>query len=91
MAQITIDVPNAVLARVLDAFAKMYGRPETIPDPANPTGPQIPNPQTKAQFAKMKLADFIKDVVKGHEAQKAGGDAQKAALDKAAADTAQIS
>jgi len=100
MAQIVIDIPNAVQARVLDAFSREYGRPDTVPNPAfNPalpvdptTNPQtIPNPETKGAFAKKQVARFIREVVQASEAKVAAEAARVAALNTAATDTTAIS
>lgn len=66
MAQITVTIPDAVLPRVLDAFAVRYGW--------NAAGGQ-----TKAQFAKAKLIDFTRDVVRLHETATAAETARSAA------------
>lgn len=86
MATISISIPDAVQPRVLDAFSAVYGRPEEIPDPNHvPTGPMdvvmIPNPETKAQFAKRMLQQHVKDVLTNHE-----GNAEAEAARKAKAD-----
>lgn len=54
MAQITIDIPNGVLSRVLDAFTVRYNY--------NPL-----TDGTKAQFAKQTVINFIKRTV--HDAE----------------------
>ncbi len=83
MAAITINIPDAVAGRVMDAFASRYGWAATIPDPANPTGPMIANPQAKAQFAKARVAAFVHDIVKAHEAVTAAETARIGAVAKA--------
>ena len=79
MAQIAIDIPDAQLNRVVDAFATAYGYQVNIPDPANP-GSTIPNPQNKRQFAKAQVARYVKEVVKGVEAESAAKMACAAAI-----------
>lgn len=76
MAQLVIDFPDSIRNRVLDAFASTYGYQATLQD-------GTPNPQTKAQFAKAQVARFVKEVVKGYEATRAGEIARKAAHDAA--------
>jgi hypothetical protein len=61
MAQVIVDVPDAVLPRVLDAFAATFGYQATLPSGA-------PNPQTRAQFAKQRLAAYVKQVTVAYEA-----------------------
>lgn len=70
MATISITVPDAVVARVLDAIAAQYGYDAT-------------RDGTKAQFAKAILARFMKEVVVAYEATAAGEASRKAAEDKA--------
>lgn len=64
MAFIQIKLEDKDVIRIYDAFAKSYGWPETLED-------GMPNPQTKEEFAKMKIAGFIKDVTMGQEVQDA--------------------
>lgn len=80
--QINLDIPNAVAQRVAEAFAKSYGYSDTIPDPNDPNK-TVPNPQTKAQFVKQKLGEYIREVVKGHEANADVDRVRKEAVDKA--------
>lgn len=82
MANINILFPDAQAARVVDAFATAYNYPSTVPG-ATPLDPPVPNPQSKAQFAKAKVIDFIKSVVKGYEATNAAEIARRAALNAA--------
>lgn len=53
-ATITITVPNAVLSRVLDAFAVTYNWNSSMG-------------VTKAEFARIKLIEHIKTVVSDYE------------------------
>lgn len=71
MAQLTITIPDAQTARVFDAFAAAYGYQATIDGQ--------PNPQTRAQFARQKVIEFIKNTVKAQEAQAAADSARSAA------------
>lgn len=64
MAQITINIPDAIQERVLNGFAKHYNYSPTLEN-------GDPNPETKAQFAKRKLIEFIKLAVKDAEVQDA--------------------
>jgi len=50
--------------RVTDAFAGSYGYQATLPD-------GTPNPQNKMGFTTDKIADYIREVVRGYETQKA--------------------
>jgi len=61
MASFTLTVPNAVVPDLLQAFADMYGYQDTI---ADAQGSTIPNPVTKAAFAKEKIREYVRDVYK---------------------------
>ncbi len=52
MAQITFNIPDAISVEILDAFCAANDYRNTIVD-AN--GNDIPNPETKQQFAKRTL------------------------------------
>ena len=71
MATISITVPNAQVNRVQAAFASAYGYETTVNG--------SPNPETLVQFTQRKIREFIKGVVKGHEAVSAGEAARVAA------------
>lgn len=75
MATISIDI-GANGNRIQDAFAAQYGYQATIPDGSGGT---IPNPESKNQFTKRKIAEYVKDVVKGHEANLAADAARATA------------
>jgi len=64
MAQITINIPDAIATRVINGFAKRYNHSSTLEN-------GDPNPETKAQFAKRKLIEFIKQAVRDAEIQDA--------------------
>ncbi|HEX8158759.1 MAG TPA: hypothetical protein VF526_15345 [Solirubrobacteraceae bacterium] len=83
MAQITITVPNAVVARVQNAFAAAHGYSATVPDPASTTGGTLPNPETLPQFVQRMIRQHVQEVVRSQEAKAAGETARKAAEDKA--------
>lgn len=65
MASISVTIPDAVLPRVLNAFASRYGYLATL---TNADDQPVANPETKAQFAKRMLAEHIKRVVREEEA-----------------------
>ncbi len=75
-----ITGPNvAVNMRVTNAFAAMYQRPDDVADPTNPGGPVISNPQSKENFMREIILNFIVETVEGYE----GGVAAKGADDTA--------
>lgn len=51
MAQITLNIPDNQITKIVNSFADYYGW-------TNESG------LTKAQFAKLKLIDYIKDIVR---------------------------
>ena len=64
IAVITLNIPDAALPRIIDAFCTEYNY---IPQMTNAEGEVIPNPQTRAQFTKAKIIEHIKAVVKDQE------------------------
>lgn len=58
MAQITMNIPDQHIQRILDAFASAYGWHDGLG-------------VTKAQFAKSKIRDYIKEIVMRAEAPEA--------------------
>jgi len=78
MATITITIPDAIAPRVINGFAKRYNY-----SPLLENGDA--NTETKAQFAKRKLVEFIKSAVREAEIQDAANTAATTA--GASADT----
>lgn len=73
MATITITIPTAVTNRVIEGFCKRYGYSDFLDEKKS-----IPNPETKPQFVKRRVIEFIKRAVRDSEietASKAAGDA----------------
>lgn len=68
MAQITITIPDSVATRVLNDLAQRFNYSPTLEDGS-------PNPETKAQFAKRKLIEMIKQACKEAEVQNAANSA----------------
>lgn len=62
--KIIIDVPDAQAQRVLNGFCADRGYQPTLPD-------DTPNPETKAQFVKRLLIQYIKNSVRMNEIQAA--------------------
>lgn len=73
MATLSITIPNAVATRVQDSFCAAHGYQATLPDGSA-------NPETKQQFLKRKVVEFIRDSVKAAEATAAAETARQAAL-----------
>ncbi len=57
MATISIDIPNAIATEVLQNFTNGTGYQATITDAG---GLPIPNPETRVQYAKRMLLEFLK-------------------------------
>lgn len=85
MATISFNIPDAAMPRVIDAFATAYQYQATVPNP-NGEG-TVPNPQTKAQFARQRILSYIQEVVRAAEASAA---VEAARASAAAADAVTI-
>jgi len=72
MTQITINIPDAVAPRVINGFAKRYNYATTLEDGSA-------NPETKTQFAKRKILEFVKRAVREAEIEQARNEAADAA------------
>lgn len=77
MAALSVTVPDAILTRVLDAFAATYHH--------NPA-----TDGTKAAFAKKKVRDYIRGVVNTYETQLAADAAAAAQTAATEADLAGV-
>jgi hypothetical protein len=64
MAQIVITIPDDKVQQVLDILCKIFGYNVEI---LNDDGDSIPNPQTKSQFVKSIIIDFIKRKIKSYK------------------------
>lgn len=80
MASINLQIPDAVMPRVVAALVSYYGYQEVIIDAA---GNQVPNPETKGQFAKRMVAETVMRLVRSVEAANAA-EAARVAADAAA-------
>ena len=77
MATVSVDIPNAVAARVGDAFVAQY------PPPA---GVDVSTAAARLAYVKSRLAGHVRDVVRAHEAAVAAAAAGAAAVAKADAE-----
>jgi len=73
------DTGSVPLSRITDAYAAKYFYQANIPDPANEGG-TIPNPETKANFARRTLKEQIITIVKAAESDAAAKAASDAIL-----------
>lgn len=80
----TISIPDDQRSRVLDAFSARYGYTSEVPDG---NGGMIPNPETRGQFAKRMLSDYVKTVVREAEIDSAS---RTAAASAAAAEPPEV-
>ena len=68
MPSITIDVPSSSdLTRVVDAICGTYNYQANIPN----NGGTVPNPETKNQYSKRMVAEFLKKLTRTWEKQQA--------------------
>lgn len=67
MAQIIIEIPDTHAAEVRDAFADIFGWTDQLG-------------VTKTQFAKQKVADFVKQIYKQYKVSLASNAATQAAV-----------
>jgi len=74
MPQFTLDIPAGVATEVLDAFAWAYGYD---PDSC----------QTKSDFAKDKVRQFVKEVYTAYKANEAAEVARQTAVSTAETDS----
>ena len=76
MATLSITIPDPIKDRVLLGFTAASGYQEEVDDG---TGTMIPNPQTRAQYAKEVLKALVKSRVVAYESEIAGVSAREAA------------
>ncbi len=88
MAQLIIDIPDAIASRVLTDISNAWGWTAEIPDPAatNYPPPMIPNPRTRMAYVKAKFAALLKEQVVAYEAARAETQARLDAQAKAEAE-----
>ena len=82
MATVSFTNPDAVMPRVMDAFAAVYGYSSTLPN-------GDANPETEAQFARRMVREYVRNVLAASEAVVAGETASVAADQKARDDIGQ--
>lgn len=78
MADITIQISDENLAKVIEAFAASYGYQTEIPHPDKPEV-KIPNPETTAAFTRRKVFEYIQDVTRAHFIKQAAETARRQA------------
>ena len=81
MATLSIEIPNPVAARLMNAIAAQNGYQETVNIGTEEVPEIVPNPQSKAEFAKQWVILQLKHQVRHYESQIAGRDAAQVAAD----------
>lgn len=76
MTTLTLTIPDAQTARVVAAFEKAYSYQPFLADGITP------NPETKAQFMRRMIMQFIRDTVQAVEASTAAETARAAEMAK---------
>lgn len=67
---ITLTTPNGVtVAQAIEWFTDQNGYQENVADPV--TRLLIPNPETRAVFAKRRIAEYVKDTIKARRINEA--------------------
>ncbi len=87
-ADLTVTIPDPVAQRVLEGLAGNNNYQAQVPDPSkmlDPSDPTVwmPNPETKAQFAKRMVKEWIKASVRAYEVKQAVSPAMEAASQNA--------
>jgi hypothetical protein len=72
MATLTINIPDAIAARVVNGVCKRYHYSTTLED-------GTPNPETKQQFFKRMVIVFLKRAVREAEVETTSQEAAEAA------------
>ena len=63
--QFNLTVDNDQKTAILTDFTSHHKYPVLVPDPADPaSGLLVPNPQSRAAYAKQMIIDFIRDSIK---------------------------
>lgn len=83
MTTFCISIPDAIAARVTDAFAARHGYEEQV---AGPNGTTVPNPVTKAAFLKATVTTYIRESARQGMIAQATQDAGSKASDDATRD-----
>jgi len=76
MAQIILNIPDAVYQRVLDGFSTIHSRPDNVIDG---NGNSVVNPESKGDFTKRLLIEWLKAKVVVCEGRTAGDAANSTA------------
>ncbi len=86
MAVISITIPDTLVTRVVNGVAYQNGWTAQVPDPnweGPGPAPLVPNPVTRAQYARQVIKEWVKANVVAYEAVIAAESARAAARDQA--------
>ncbi len=75
MATIPITIPDPIVARANNLLGRKWGYRDEVPDPADPET-LIPNPESKGDFNKRKIVEWVKSEAVAQEVHEAGQTAQ---------------
>lgn len=78
MATISINIPDTQMPRVLDAFTATFGYSPTLAD-------GTANPETRGQFTRRIIVDWVKSNVVAYEANRDAENARQASITNAIA------
>ena len=83
MAEFKLCFNDSLNDRIVSGFCKQYNYQDKI---QNPDGSITDNPISRQQFTQNMICQFVKEVTAAAEANVAGDQARKAAVDKARAE-----
>lgn len=79
MATLAFEIPDAIAQRVIDGVAGQNEYRDTVEDSK---GKVIPNPESKNQFVKRMIREYIKGNVKAWETSQAIATARQGTSDR---------
>lgn len=80
MATLQCTFDDQEFETIIEAVCATYGYQPTITDPANRRGPQLPNPQTKAEFTRAHVIGHLHQIMQDYLHQQAIAAARKTIL-----------
>jgi len=80
--KLEVNIPDDKVTGVLADFVHYHGYQDKISTIVDNEEVQVDNPQTKAQFAKTKVAEFIKNSVKSYRANISAEEARIAKIEE---------
>lgn len=80
--KITLTIPDGHANRVIEAVAKSCNYNDMVPDLSKRPPPQMPNPESKTDFMRRQIVEWLMSHVERVEAERDAEAARKAAKDK---------